>query len=65
MSKSGFFLSRPHVGWDSRFSSKIRRISTRSGWLHSRLTVVVSVSVRACLHGSGGPQEGEVTRFGG
>ena len=35
MSKSGFFLSRSHVGRDSGFSSKIGRIATRSGWLDS------------------------------
>ena len=25
----------------------------------------VIITVRACLHGGGGPQVGEVTRFGG
>ena len=34
-SKSGFFLSRSHIGGDSGFSSKIRIIPTKSGWLDS------------------------------
>ena len=34
MWKSGFFLSRSHIGRDSGFSSKIGRIPTRSGWLN-------------------------------
>ena len=29
------------------------------------LTVTVKGRLRACLHGGGGPQVGEVTRFGG
>ena len=33
--KSGFFLSWSHIGWDSGFSSKIRIIPTKSGWLDS------------------------------
>ena len=33
MSKLGFFLCWSHIGRDSRFSSKIGRIPTRSGWL--------------------------------
>ena len=39
-SKSGFFLSRSHIGWDSGFSSKIRIILMKLGWLDSldRLT---------------------------
>ena len=38
MSKSGFFLSRSHIGRDSGFSSKIGRNSTWSGWLDSLIT---------------------------
>ena len=38
MSKLEFFLSWSHIGWDSGFSSKIRRIPTKSGWLDSLLT---------------------------
>ena len=33
--KSGFFLSRLHVGRDSGFSIKIRVLQTKSGWLDS------------------------------
>ena len=33
MSKSGFFISRPHIGRDSGFSSKIGVIPTKwDGW---------------------------------
>ena len=34
-SKSGFGLSRSHVGRDSGFSRKIAIIPTKSGWLDS------------------------------
>ena len=34
-SKSGFSLSRSHVGQDSGFSRKIAIIPTKSGWLDS------------------------------
>ena len=30
-----------------------------------RLLRLIKLSLRACLHGGGGPQEGEVTRLGG
>ena len=43
MSKSGFFLSRSHIGWDSGFSSKAGRISTWSGWLDSLITWYTTV----------------------
>ena len=33
--KSGFFLSRSHIGRNSGFSIKIRIIPTKSGWLDS------------------------------
>ena len=35
-SKSGFFLSRLHIGWDSGFSSKIGIVPMKSGWLDSQ-----------------------------
>ena len=35
ISKTGVFLSRSHIGWDSEFSSKIERIPTKLGWLDS------------------------------
>ena len=34
-SKSGFFLSLSHIGWDSGLSSKIGIIPMKSGWLYS------------------------------
>ena len=34
-SKSGFFLSRSHIGRDSGLTSKIGMIPTKSGWLDS------------------------------
>ena len=34
-------------------------------WYEFTLPFAVNVSVRACLHGGGGPQVGDVTRLGG
>ena len=33
--------------------------------MHSRVTLSDDVRLRACLHGGGEPQEGEVTRLDG
>ena len=38
------------------------------GFLHYHrnfIQKIIKTSLRACLHGGGGPQVGEVTRFGG
>ena len=37
-------------------------------WLHHRISAAININaafLRACLHGGGGPQVGEVTRLGG
>ena len=47
-SKSGFFLSRSHIGWDSGFSSKIGIILMKLGWLDSLTAYTHSFIWKTC-----------------
>ena len=56
MRRSNLFLHR---------INKLNRINTSSALFIMLFIQELKPSLRACLHGGGGPQVGEVTGFGG